>query len=470
VRPYTQMVHVHYNQWGNKWDQWINTNKDGVGRHCFGNFQTCSGPRPQNNVGETNGGARCPATAEHPHHRHYTHEKLHKSSKVVAASKESKSNDVKGNDNSRKSADQKQKAALKSTIAADTKTAIDPAESTTTTTAPKTRSSSSSEYKFGDTVRVYVLKPTPRRWVKGVVDKVRHQQVRVSYEAGESGSKPYQYWFHIDHGEVQPLHDSENVDMKTFQLTPTNEKIIMEWRKQKMQQWESKVGKLASKYPTRERLNLWLDAQCLKARQQLFKKQKAAAEKEGANTGGKTAENDKQARKEGANGGENNYIGRNHGKDSNELEGDRNNSKAVASNNQPVSQKARRRNRKSKDREANNRAHHHQNNIHHRNKHPSNSNGNDCHMCNDDVFKGIDLEKIDFESVALGPDGQATKKEGKNRRKGKANKGRNRPEPLDLPKMMASHRAKTKMLKNLRDRLAKLSKSLARVMVSNQPV
>ncbi len=123
-----------------------------------------------------------------------------------------------------------------------------------------------------ETVRIHTLKPLPRRWVEGTVDRIKDQQVRVKYTIGE---ETYHWWFHVNHGEIRKLTDksSDSDPAIHSQLTPSNEKIIREWRASKVRSWESK-GKLFAKYNTREKLEIWLDAQCLKARQQLFKKQK----------------------------------------------------------------------------------------------------------------------------------------------------------------------------------------------------
>jgi len=302
--------------------------------------------------------------------------------------------------------------------------------------------------------------------------------------------KPFQYWFHVEHGEVQKLSNSE-IDMKDFQLTPRNEKIISEWRTQKIAQWENK-GKLAQKYPSREKLDLWLDAQCLRASEQLFKKQREQQQQEQQQnaTIGKLIPK----------GGDNNDNSNNMNTNANLLANSKPVNVTQAGNvhleSKKTTAKARRRNRKAKDREAAKGFHAQQNHVHphhehghdyaygqtqayahirgnqnprNHHHHPHPNNPGKCQVC-DDVFKGIDLDKIDFESVALGPDGQA-RKEGKNRRKvSKSQKKSGKPEPLDLPKLMASHRAKAKVLKGLRDRLSRLSKSLANMMVSNQTV
>eukprot|EP00954_Amorphochlora_amoebiformis_P030963 1395464-Amorphochlora_amoeboformis.AAC.1 len=178
-------------------------------------------------------------------------------------------------------------------------------------------------YAEGDSVRVYKVRPPPRKWVKGTVDKVRHQQVRVRYVAD---GQPTQYWFHVDHGEVQKVSNhwkrtrrlNSNLILRNpparrergYEGLPWLELygswvglsrlgsgkgfgqrgskgrldsqrfscvVLFQWRAQRVKQWENK-GKLAQKYPTRDKLELWLDAQCLKARQQLFKKQRESAQ------------------------------------------------------------------------------------------------------------------------------------------------------------------------------------------------
>uniref|UniRef100_A0A7S3ZB30 MATH domain-containing protein n=1 Tax=Lotharella globosa TaxID=91324 RepID=A0A7S3ZB30_9EUKA len=355
VLPKQECVHVHYNKWGNKWDQWIST-KDEIGRHCFGHFQTCSGPPPPTRA---EGGGKCPNPEPGRHHNPHRNHLIQSRQKPP--------------------------------------------------------------YTENDKVRVYILKPAPRRWVAGTVDKVRHQQVRVRYTVDE---KPYQYWFHVEHGEVQKLENSENMDMKDFQLTPTNEKIIKEWRADRVLQWES-GGKLATKYPTRELLELWLDAQCLKARQQLFKKQRESLQRDANNAN--------------------------------------NPANPAPKTSQPS--KARRRNRKAKDREAQQikNASPHPHMVEKPSTSPPTEDvGGDRCKNGDDVFRGIDLETIDFESVALDAEGQCKDSKGRRKGGGKSKKGMNYNGQLDLPKLMAGHRQKAKVLKNLRDKLSKLSEHIAK--------
>eukprot|EP00467_Chlorarachnion_reptans_P021578 CAMPEP_0114499760 /NCGR_PEP_ID=MMETSP0109-20121206/7595_1 /TAXON_ID=29199 /ORGANISM="Chlorarachnion reptans, Strain CCCM449" /LENGTH=1303 /DNA_ID=CAMNT_0001677361 /DNA_START=136 /DNA_END=4047 /DNA_ORIENTATION=+ len=389
VEAAEKYVHVHYNKWGKQWDQWIST-RDEIGRHCFGNFQTCSGPRPAT---RTETGGKCPNPDFHHHHHHHHH---HHNPHRHAA------NNIR----------------------------------------------SRPPYVEKDNVRVYILKPLPRRWIKGIVDKVRHQQVQVRYEVD---NKKYEYWFHMDHGEVQKL-DAANIDMKDFQLTPQNEKIIREWRADKVSQWENK-GKLAQKYRTRELLELWLDAQCLKARQQLFKKQRKES----------THRNDSNVN-ENINSNSNAATGNANEKESN-------------SGNQPKVQgsKNRRRNRKQKNQDTsktNSQTTHQQgktfvigNDSPVDDETPNVIGERMITKGDDDVFKDIDLDRIDdFEKVAL-----SEKQNAKNRKKAKFSKKKSN-EPLDLPMLMSSHRVKTETLKKLRARLSKLSQKLAQVMVSNQGI
>jgi len=72
VQPQKSLVHVHFNKWGDNWDQEISVEEGGIGRHFFGNFQTCSGPRPQNRAEI---GAKCPNS---DHQQHTNHHQTHR--------------------------------------------------------------------------------------------------------------------------------------------------------------------------------------------------------------------------------------------------------------------------------------------------------------------------------------------------------------------------------------------------------
>jgi len=382
VDPTKDRVLVHYPQWGNKWDQWKDTKPD-IGRNSFANFQTCSGPRPPARVADISAG-KCP-NPDHNHHHHPNHHPH--------------------NPHHRSHVHHNHAVRAKPM------------------------------YAEGDSVRVYKVRPPPRKWVKGTVDKVRHQQVRVRYVAD---GQPTQYWFHVDHGEVQKL--AENVDMKDFQLTPTNEKIIREWRAQRVKQWENK-GKLAQKYPTRDKLELWLDAQCLKARQQLFKKQRESAQP----TNEIIAPPPRQPI----------------------VSNTTNPAPTAAPTSKSTSGKQRRRKKAKDTRDKINETHRNGaptanatiGNPPIRPENPVNV------VCKederDDVFADIDLSKIDFESVAL-ESKSGSKKEAKTKRKS----GKNVSQTLDLARLMASHREKAKVLKNLSEKLSELSKHIEKAMVS----
>lgn len=62
-------------------------------------------------------------------------------------------------------------------------------------------------YRKDAWVEVYVVRPQPRRWVYAKINKVDGAQVQCTYLIEE---KLYQYWFHVDSGEIAPLRHNQS--------------------------------------------------------------------------------------------------------------------------------------------------------------------------------------------------------------------------------------------------------------------